>query len=63
MLAVALEKLAKGLPADDQLDFLALKTAMRRVPRVVGQRMEWVQKMGIVASLARHLPPGTLDDG
>jgi hypothetical protein len=62
-LAVALEELAKTLPADDQLDFLALKAAMRRIPRVIGQRMEWAQEMGLVASLARHLPPGTLDDG
>ncbi len=62
-LAEALEGLAKGLPAEGQLDFLALKAAMRRVPRVAGQRMVWVDELGLVASLARHLPPGTLDDG
>ncbi len=62
MLAVALEELAKTLPADDQLDFLAFKAAVRRIPRVVGQRVEWAREMGIEA-LARHLPPGTLDDG
>jgi hypothetical protein len=63
MLAVALEGLAKGLPAEGELDFLALKAAVRRVPRVAGQRMVWVQELDLVAALARHLPPGTLDDG
>ncbi len=62
MLAVELGELAKGLAAEGQLDFLALKAAMRRVPRVVGSRMEWAKDLGLVALLARHLPPGTLDD-
>jgi hypothetical protein len=62
-LAKALEKLASALPADGQLDFLALKAAARKVPRVVAQRLEWVRTMGLDAALARHLPPGTLEDG
>ena len=62
-LALALEALAKTLPPEGQLDFLAFKAAMRKVPRVAGQRMEWVQQMHLDATLARHLPPGALDDG
>ena len=58
-----LRKLASALPADEQLDFLAFKEAARRVPRVAAQRLEWVRTMGLDAALARHLPPGTLDDG
>ncbi len=59
-LASALEKLC-ALPAE--LDFLAVKAAARKVPRVAAQRLEWVRTMGLDAALARHLPPGTLDDG
>jgi hypothetical protein len=63
-LATALEKLSAALPADGQeLDFLAVKAAARKVPRVAAQRLEWVRTMGLDAALARHLPPGTLDDG
>jgi hypothetical protein len=63
-LARALEKLAGALPADGrELDFLAVKAAARKVPRVAAQRLEWVRGMGLDAALARHLPPGTLDDG
>ncbi len=62
-LVTVLRRLAEELPADGQLDFLALKAAARRVPRVAAQRLEWVRTMGLVAALARHLPPGTLDDG
>lgn len=58
-----LRKLASALPADEQLDFLAFKEAAHRVPRVAAQRLEWVRTMGLDAALARHLPPGTLDDG
>ena len=57
-LAKALEGLAEG-----ELDFLAVKSAVRRLPRVSGQRMEWVRSLGLDAALARHLAPGTLDDG
>jgi hypothetical protein len=63
-LASALQKLSAALPADGQeLDFLAVKAAARKVPRVAAQRLEWVGTMGLNAMLARHLPPGTLDDG
>ena len=62
-LATALGKLAASLPADGHLDFLALKEAARKVPRVAAQRLEWVQSIGLDAALARHLPPGTLVDG
>jgi hypothetical protein len=68
-LATALERLLAALPvpADGQdsqeLDFLAVKAAARKVPRVAAQRLEWVRTMGLDAALARHLPPGTLDDG
>ena len=62
-LATALGKLAASLPADGHLDFLALKEAARKVPRVAAQRLEWVRSMSLDAALARHLPPGTLVDG
>ncbi len=62
-LASAIAKLAVALPEDGQLDFLALKEVARNVPRVAAQRLEWVRTMGLDAALARHLPPGTLDDG
>ena len=62
-LARALSQLADTLPADTELDFLALKEAARQVPRVAAQRMEWVRTMGLDAALARHLPPGTFFDG
>ena len=63
-LVLALSGLAKTLlEADGELDFLAVKRAARRVPRVAGQRMEWVRGVNLDAALARHLPPGTLDDG
>jgi hypothetical protein len=62
-LATALARVAATLPEDEQLDFLALKEAARKVPLVAAQRLEWVRSMGFDAALARHLPPGTLDDG
>jgi hypothetical protein len=62
-LAAALQELAASLPEGGQLDFLGLKEAARKVPRVAAQRLEWVRTMGLDAALARHLPPGTLDDG
>jgi hypothetical protein len=63
-LALALKSIAKALlSADRELDFLAIKKAARRVPRVSGQRMQWVQSLGLDAMLARHLPPGRFDDG
>jgi hypothetical protein len=62
-LAAALRELAASLPEGGQLDFLGLKEAARKVPRVAAQRLEWVRTMGLDAALARHLPPGTLDDG
>jgi hypothetical protein len=62
-LGKTLAKLAAVLPVDEQIDFLALKESARKVPRVVAQRLQWVRTMGLDAALARHLPPGTLDDG
>ena len=63
-LSSALQCLASKLLDDNsELDFLAIKRAARRVPRVAGQRMEWVGSVGLNAMLARHLPPGTLTDG
>ena len=47
----------------EQIDFMALKAALRKVPRVAGQRTAFVRSMGLDADLARHIPPGTLDDG
>ncbi len=61
VLPVALKKLSEQLPAE--LDFLALKEAARKLPRVSAQRPEWVRTLGLDAALARHLPPGTLGDG
>ena len=60
-LAKALEKLANGLT--DRLSFMDLKVAMRQVPRVAAQRIAFVESLQLTATLARHLPPGTLDDG
>ena len=62
-LASALKKLAATLRSDEQLDFLAFKVATAQVPRVAAQRLEWVRSMSLDEALARHLPPGTLDDG
>jgi hypothetical protein len=63
-LSSALSSLASTLPEDGvDLDFLAVKHAARRVPRATGQRMDWVRGMDLDAALARHLPPGTLEDG
>ena len=63
-LAAALTSLANTLlEAGGELDFLAVSRAARQVPRVAGQRMEWVRGMSLDAELARHLPVGTLDDG
>jgi len=62
-LVTALKKLASSLPDEGELNFMALKAAARKVPRVVGHRMAWVGGLGLDAALARHLPPGTLEDG
>jgi len=62
-LASALKKLAATLRSDEQLDFLAFKVATAQVPRVAAQRLEWVRSMSLDEALARHLAPGTLDDG
>jgi hypothetical protein len=63
-LAAALKGLAKTLLGEGiELDFLAVKKAARRVPRVVGQRMEWAKGVQLDALLAQHLPPGCLEDG
>jgi hypothetical protein len=63
-LAVALAGLAETLVSDGiELDFLAVKKAARRVPRVVGQRMEWAKGLQLDAMLARQLNPGHLEDG
>ena len=59
----ALEKLATGLPDLDSLGFSDLKTAVRQIPRVAAQRMAFAESLQLTAALARHLPPGTLDDG
>ena len=62
-LADALRDLAATLlPSNRNLNFLSLKAAARKVPRVSGQRMEWIRALKLDAALARHLPPGTLDD-
>ena len=63
VLLKALQPDASQQACSEPLDFIALKAAARRVPRVSGQRTAWVRSMGLDADLARHLPPGTLDDG
>ena len=50
-------------PEADQLNFMAFQAMVRKVPRVPGQRVAWIRGMRIEADLARHLRPGTLDDG
>jgi hypothetical protein len=63
-LASALDSLARLLHGEGvELDFLAVKRAVRRVPRVAGQRMEWAKAVGLDGALARHIPPGSLEDG
>jgi hypothetical protein len=63
-LAFALNDLARPLLAADlDLDFLAVKRAALRVPRVTGQRLDWARGIGLDAALARQLQPGTLEDG
>jgi len=66
-LCVALGDLAKTLLGDGvELDYLGVKRAALRVPRVSGdsgQRMVWIRAIGLDAALARHLNPGTLEDG
>ena len=63
-LELALRALAQDLlPEHAALDFLAFKKVMRRLPRLTGHRIAWVGDLGIATALARHLPPGTLDDG
>ena len=59
----ALGDLASTLDKDACLDFLVLKKAVSKMPRVSGQRLAWIRAIGLDAALARHLPPGTLDDG
>ena len=61
----ALERLAGGLPtiAEDSLDFLTFRETLRKVPRVLGPRLVWANSLGFDAALARHIPPGTLEDG
>jgi hypothetical protein len=63
-LASALTGLASTLlAADAELDFLAVKRAAQRVPRVKGPRVDWAKGLGLDMALARQLPPGTLEDG
>ena len=63
-LAVALNGLAKTLLSEGvELDFLAVKRAARRVPRVAGQRIEWAKRVELDALLARQMQPGNLEDG
>ena len=46
-----------------QLDFLTYKKARGYIPRASGQRLAWAKDLGLDAILARHLPPGSLEDG
>ena len=63
-LATALRVLAKTLQDEGkELDLLGVKRAAQRVPRVMGQRVEWARSLQLDAALARHLPPGTPEDG
>jgi hypothetical protein len=59
----AISDLEMLLLAEGKLNFMGLKAAVCRVPRVSGQRTAWAQTLGMDAALVRHLPPGTLDDG
>ena len=63
-LAVALNGLAETLLGEGvELDFLAVKKAARRVPRVLGQRIEFATRVKLDALLARQLSPGFLEHG
>ena len=62
-LARVLKEHVEGLQAGDSLDFLGLKAAVKQLPWVSGQRMAWVSSLCLDAALARHVPPGTLEDG
>ena len=59
----AIHDLAMSLSADENLDFFALKAAARKIPRMSAERTSWARSLGLEAALARHVPPGTLDDG
>ena len=59
----ALTENVERLEAGDSLDFLGLKAAAKQLPRVSGQRMAWASSLCLDAALARHVPPGTLEDG
>ena len=58
-----LKEHVEGLQVGDSLDFLGLKAAAKQLPRVSGQRMSWASSLCLDAALARHVPPGTLEDG
>jgi hypothetical protein len=61
-----LNDIAKSLmpaPQNESISFLEFKTAMRRVPRVCGHRIQWVQSLNLDKALARHLLPGKVDNG
>ncbi len=63
-LASALSVLASSLlAANAELDFLAVKREARRMPRVIGHRVDWARRLGLDTALAQQLPPGTLEDG
>ncbi len=62
----AMNDIAKSLlptPQNEYISFLEFKTAMRRVPRVCGHRIQWVQSLELDKALARHLLPGKVENG
>ena len=50
-------------PLERSLNYPDFKAALQRLPRISGERVTFVQSLGLDASLARHLPPGELLDG
>jgi len=46
-----------------EISFMSFKDALRKIPRVAGQRIAWVRALGLDGLLARHLQPGSLFDG
>jgi hypothetical protein len=65
-LTQAMKDIAESLlptPEDGCISFWEFKTAMRRVPRVCGHRIQFAQSLDLDKALARHLLPGKVDDG
>jgi hypothetical protein len=63
-LKAAIQGIAAGLYyPDEPVTFQNLREMMSRVSRLSGPRIHWVKELGLNKALARHLKPGTIEDG